>query len=74
MEIGSDGRNLVGELISAAVLAGAYHRTARHHPEAARGLNKLGADWSTKVGALADEILTEAGFVLASVPVHTRER
>jgi hypothetical protein len=68
-----DGRNertnLVTELISAAVLAGSYTRCARMHPEAARGLLKLGAKWSERVAALADEILADVGFDLASASV-----
>lgn len=67
-------RNLIGEMISAAVLAGAYTVTVRRHPEATKGLEKLRVKWSARVGALADEFLSDAGFVLASELVpHSRE-
>lgn len=66
MEIGTNERNLISEMIGAAVLAGAYAVTARSHPEAAKGLEKLRAAWSIKAATLADAILEDAGFVLAS--------
>lgn len=57
---GLENDALVLELIEAAVLAGAYRSLARDMPDAAGGMLKLARKWSTKVAALADEIIEEA--------------
>lgn len=57
---GSNGR--IAELISAAVLAGAYGALARQMPDAARGLGRMREKHSARVAALASEICAGAGL------------
>jgi hypothetical protein len=55
-----DGRDrLVLQMIGAAVLAGAYGRLLREHPEA-KGLDTLRRKWSARVEALAGDVVTRA--------------
>jgi hypothetical protein len=46
-------------MIGAAVLAGAYGRLLREHPEA-KGLDTLRRKWSARVEALAGDVVTRA--------------
>lgn len=60
MEVG--GRNLVSEMIGAAVFSGAYGSLARLHPDAANGLLKLRDKWSARAETLADLTCSGATF------------
>lgn len=61
-----DANGLAAQLISAAVMAGAYEAEMRRDPVLRPGFTKLADKYSARVTALADELVAERGHLAAS--------